>query len=130
MSSLCPKQDKFDGNVSRYARTAGVGISTIQNYLSGRSIPNSETLEKLAKVAGISKDNLYPGESSVRDIELVKEEAEVYTAEEKRYLDKVLDILRGTDEADKSAFKRVIDFIKRDIWDKSRRETRRKTLNK
>lgn len=90
----------------------------------------SETLEKLAKAAGISKDDLYPGESSARDIELVREKSEIYTAEEKRYLDKVLDILRGPDEVDKSAVKRVIDSMKRDVWDKSLREARRKTLNK
>ena len=121
---------KFNGNVSRYARTAGVGISTIQNYLSGRSIPNSETLEKLAKAAGISKDDLYPGESSARDIEVIKEEAAAYTVEDKRYINKVVDILRGPDEIDKSAVKRLIDSMKRDVWDKSLREARRKTLNK
>jgi len=121
---------KFDGNVSKYARTAGVGISTIQNYLSGRSIPNSETLEKLAKAAGISKDDLYPGESSANDTEVVKEESAVYTAEEKRYINKVVDILRGPDEVDKSAVKRVIDSMKRDVWDKSLREARRKPSNK
>lgn len=65
MSSLCPKQKIYNGNVSRYARAAGVGISIIQNYLSGRSIPNSETIEKHAKAAGISKDDLYHVESSV-----------------------------------------------------------------
>ena len=64
-----------------------------QRLRSGKNL-NSKTLEKIAKAAGISKDDLYPGKSSARDIEVVREEAEVYTAEEKRYLDKVLDIPR------------------------------------
>lgn len=43
----------------QFARDLGVSLGTVQNWLSGDSFPNSEKLEKVALVAGMSLEQLF-----------------------------------------------------------------------
>lgn len=55
-------KEKFDGNVSKFARAADVPISTIQSYIKRKKIatPSIDILEKLALAAGVKIGDLYP----------------------------------------------------------------------
>lgn len=52
-------KDKFDGNVSEYARKAGISIGNLHEYIKGRCMPKKDTIEKLARAAGISETEFY-----------------------------------------------------------------------
>lgn len=54
--------EKFEKNVSKFARAANVPISTIQSYIKREKIatPSIDILEKLALAAGVKVVELYP----------------------------------------------------------------------
>lgn len=112
--------EKFKGKVRRYAIAADVKCGTLMNYLKRGSKPNPEILTRLARAAGMSIAELYAEGSAVE--EFVIKEAETtlyagferrhnmpYTAEERLYMEKLLDILRGSNKKNVSAIKENID---------------------
>ena len=53
----------------------------------------------------------------------------MYTPEEQKYINKLIYILRGSNEDKKITIKTTLDALKRDIWDDSLRETMRQEMN-
>ncbi|MDN3515167.1 MAG: hypothetical protein NG747_12310 [Candidatus Brocadia sp.] len=47
----------------------------------------------------------------------------MHTPEEQKYINKLMSILRGSNEDKKIAIKTTLDALKRDVWDDSLRET-------
>ena len=110
---------KFDGNVSAFAKICDIHSPTIHNYLKGKYAPKGENLEKLARAAGMSIAELY-ADGSVAEEFVVKEAGILYTGPERRhnvpytreerlYMEKLLDILRGSNKKNVSAIKENID---------------------
>ena len=111
--------EKFQGNTSEYSRVAGIPDSTLRTYLSRGSKPNPEILTRLARAAGMSIAELYTDESKTEEF-VVKEAGILYTGPERRhnvpytreeqlYMEKLLDILRGSNKKNVSAIKENID---------------------
>lgn len=101
--------DNFHGNVSKYARAAGIPDSTPRTYLKRGSKPNPEILTKLAQAAGISITELY-GEKHEKWTEaregvvceqVIHYEGQErrrnwpYSQEEQEFIGKLIAILRG-----------------------------------
>lgn len=111
---------RFGDNVTNFSKIAGIHPSRMHDYLKGGCFPKAEKLEKIARAAGMSIAELY-AEGSAAEEFVVKEAGTafcsgherrgsvLYTEEERLYMEKLLDVLRGSNKKNASAIKENID---------------------
>lgn len=109
----------------------GIERGWIVSILQGSDIGISKAY-KIAKALGVTMEELYLGTEKAQEI---REEAAEYwgkyrprNQEEERYIGKLLDILRGTDEDAKIMVKKVLDNAIRDAWSEAERALKKTEL--
>lgn len=111
----------------------GISRGIIGSILKGRDIGVSGAYE-VAKALGVTIDELYLGTEKAQEIR--KEAAEYWgryrprTQEEERYIGKLLEIMRGTDDEAKIMVKKILDNTVRDAWNQAERDAFKKTMAK
>lgn len=108
---------KFGGTHALIGK--GLTKSVVNSIMRGSDIGVSKAYE-VAKVLGVSVEELVGGEAA--KIPLVE-----HNNEEVKYIDKLLSVLRGHDEAKKSTVKGVLDMAKQDAWTQEQRQAYKKT---
>lgn len=92
--------------------------------MRGSDIGASKAFE-VARVLGVTMEELCVGTEKAQVI--LKQEADYWekyrprTPEEERYINKILDILRGSDEEAKITVRKMLDSIRRDAWTEAKR---------
>jgi len=84
----------------------GIKRSIIQSILKG-SMPKTNEAYEVAKVLGVTMEELLTGNY---------EEKKVYTPEQQKYIDKLIDILNSNEEDKKITITTMLDNLKRDTW--------------
>ncbi len=88
----------------------GIKRGWIDSIIQGSDIGLSKAVE-IAKILGVTAEELYTGKKTNETKE------EVYSPEEQKYINKLIQILRGNEEDKKTAIKINLDSLKRDIWE-------------
>lgn len=86
----------------------GIDRSWINSILQGSEIGVTKAYE-VAKVLGVTMEELLTGNY---------EEKKVYTPEQQKYINKLIDILNSNDDHKKITITTMLDNLKRDIWEK------------
>lgn len=113
---------KFGGPYALESK--GLRMSTITSIMRGSDIGVSNAY-KVEKVLGVSVEELLKGEPAAETVNEAHEEYQ--TDEEHRYINKLLAVLRGQDEAKKATVKGVLDMAKQDTWTQEQRSDYKKT---
>jgi transcriptional regulator with XRE-family HTH domain len=108
---------KFGGPYALESK--GLSMATITSIMRGSDIGVSKAC-KVAMVLGVTVEELI-GE------EVAKIPGVQYNNEEVKYIDKLVAVLRGHDEAKKATVKGVLDMARQDAWTKEQREAYKKT---
>lgn len=117
---------KFGGTHALIGK--GLSKAIVNSIMRGSDIGATKAYE-VAKVLGVSVEELI-GEGPVPerpDRGVAKIPGVRYNDEEVKYIDKLVSVLRGHDEAKKATVKGVLDLAKQDIWTKEQRDTYKKT---
>ncbi|MBM4056508.1 MAG: hypothetical protein FJ264_17950 [Planctomycetes bacterium] len=88
-------------------RNKGIKKGIIDSILKG-SIPKINEAYEVAKVLGVTMEELLTGGFNKRKI---------YTPEQQKYIDKLIEILNGKDEGKKTTIKTILDNLIRDAWE-------------
>lgn len=118
--------EKFGGPYALMKK--GLSKDTVRSILRGSDIGVSKAYV-VARALGVTVEELI-GEEPVPerpDRGVAKIPGVRYNDEEVKYIDKLVSVLRGHDEAKKATVKGVLDLAKQDIWTKEQRETYKKT---
>lgn len=151
--------ERFDGNASEYARSAGISTSTLYSYRNEDAFPGKAKLGKLIKAAGMTDEEFfgkkplkkaedYDKEVALRHKTVYPTSAEYWTKDNDRRGEdrrrkkirrvddikrKILDDLTATfDEttkAGKDHINRIIDFLEFEIMKYRKPDTTRKLKN-
>lgn len=111
----------------------GLSRYVINSILRGSDISLSKAYE-VAKALGVTMEELYLG--AEKALEIREEQAEYLgkyrpcTEEEEKYIGKLLDVLRDTDQDNKVMVKKVLDNAIRDTWSEAEREQHKKKMAK
>ncbi len=88
----------------------GIKRGWIDSIIQGSDIGLSKAVE-IAKILGVTAEELYTGKKTNETKE------EVYSPEEQKYINKLIEILRGNEENKKITIKTNLDSLKRDVWE-------------
>jgi transcriptional regulator with XRE-family HTH domain len=102
---------KFGG--THYLINKGLTQSIVNSIMRGSDISFSKA-NKVAKVLGVTMEELLTGNY---------EEKKVYTPEQQKYIDKLIDILNSNDEHKKITITTMLDNLKRDTWEKDSKKS-------
>lgn len=91
----------------------GIKKGIIQSILKG-SIPKISEAYEVAKVLGVSMEELLTGKF---------EERKIYSPEQQKYINKLIDILNGNDDHKKITITTMLDNLKRDTWEKESKKS-------
>jgi len=106
--------NKFGGPYALMKK--GIKRSVIGSIMKDKDVRISNAIQ-VAHALGVSVEELCSGKARLAIQETINEAPEQYqTDEERRYMDKLLAVLRGQDEAKKATVKGVLDLAKQDIW--------------
>ena len=100
----------------------GIKRGWIDSIIQGSDIGLSKAIE-VAKILGVTAEELYTGKKEGESKE------EIYTQEEQKYINKLVQILRGNEEDKKTTIKTNLDSLKRDVWKYSPRKTKQHKVN-
>ncbi|OHB39912.1 MAG: hypothetical protein A2099_07960 [Planctomycetes bacterium GWF2_39_10] len=100
-------------------RAKGIKTGIINSILKG-CIPKLNEAYEVAKVLGVTMEELLTGNY---------DEKKIYSPEEQKYVDKLIDILRNNDNSKITTTKNFLDFIKRDVWKDSLKKTKHHEVN-
>lgn len=114
---------KFGGPYTLESK--GLRMSIITSIMRGSDIGISKAYE-VAKVLGVSVGDLIAENPTTETVNEVH--AEYQSAEERKYTDKLLSVLRGHDEAKKATVKGVLDMAKQDAWTQEERQAYKKRV--
>ena len=95
---------KFGGKYSLIKK--GITLSTINSIMRGSDISITKAYD-VAKVLGVTIEELLTGNY---------EEKKVYTPEQQKYIDKLIDILNSNEKDKKITITTMLDNLKRDTW--------------
>jgi len=96
---------KFGGTHTLIGK--GLTQSTITSILKDCDIGVTKAY-KVAKVLGVTMEELLTGSFNERKI---------YTPEQQKYIDKLIEILNSNDEEKKTTIKTILDNLIRDTWE-------------
>lgn len=108
----------------------GLTRAVVNSIMRGSDIGVSRAYE-VAKALGVTMEELYLGTENAQQI--LDEAAEHWgryrprNQDEERYIGKLLEIMRGTDDEAKIMAKKILDNTVRDAWNQAERETYKKT---
>ncbi len=91
----------------------GIDRSWINSILQGSEIGVTKAYE-IAKVLGVTVEELLTGNY---------EEKKVYTPEQQKYIDKLIDILNSNEEDKKITITTMLDNLNRDTWNNDSKKT-------
>ncbi|WKZ14042.1 MAG: hypothetical protein QY317_08985 [Candidatus Jettenia caeni] len=97
----------------------GLKKSIVNSIMRGSDIGATKAYE-VAKFLGITVEELLTGKF---------DEKRIYTTEEQKYIDKLVEILRSNDEQKITTVTTILDSLKRDVWNNSLREQKREEIN-
>ncbi|MBM2835670.1 MAG: hypothetical protein HW406_2831 [Candidatus Brocadiaceae bacterium] len=97
----------------------GLKKSIVDSIMRGSDIGSTMAYE-VAKILGVTMEELLTGNYDVK---------KVHSPEEQKYVDKLVQILRGNEEDKKTTIKTNLDSLKRDIWENSPRKTKQPEVN-
>lgn len=123
--------EKFGGPYTLVSK--GISKDTIRSILRGSDICVSKASE-VAKALGVTMEELYLGTEKAQ--EMRAKAAEYWgryrprDQDEERYIGKLIEIMRGTDEEAKVMVKKILDNTVRDAWTQAERDTHKKTMAK
>lgn len=89
--------------------TKGVKKGVINSIMRG-GYPKINEAHEVAKVLGVTMEELLTGNYN---------EEKIYSTEEQKYINKLIDILRSNNNTKISTTKNFLDLIKRDVWNDS-----------
>lgn len=114
--------EKFGGPYALMKK--GIKGGLINSIMAGKDVRISNVIQ-IALALGVSVEELIGAEKP--DGEVAKIPLVEYNNEEVKYIDKLLSVLRGHDEAKKSTVKGVLDMAKQDAWTQEQRAAYKKT---
>ncbi len=114
--------EKFGGPYTLMKK--GIKRSLITSIMEGKDVRISNVIQ-IALALGVSVEELIGAEKP--DGEAAKIPLVEHNNEEVKYIDKLLSVLRGHDEAKKSTVKGVLDMAKQDAWTQEQRAAYKKT---
>lgn len=114
--------EKFGGPYSLVKK--GIKKGLIDSVLQDSDVKVSNVIQ-IALALGVSVEELIVAEKP--DGEVAKIPLVEYNNEEVKYIDKLLSVLRGHDEAKKSTVKGVLDMARQDIWTQEQRAAYKKS---
>ena len=82
--------------------------------------PKINEAYEVTKMLGVTMEELLTGNY---------DEKKVYSPEEQKYVDKLIDILRSNDNSKITTTKNFLDSIKRDVWEDPFRKTKHHDTN-
>ena len=117
--------DVSKNNQKKFAEDLGILPATVNSWIKNERFPKQEQLEKIRKKLGLNINWLLTGSGppylydkpsksgdkvvQIRDTEQYYEER--YKAEEDKYVEKLLKILRGDDTQNKKVIKHSLDIM-------------------
>lgn len=114
--------EKFGAPYSLVKKAIKKGL--IDSVLQDSDVKVSNVIQ-IALALGVSVEELIVAEKP--DGEVAKIPLVEYNNEEVKYIDKLLSVLRGHDEAKKSTVKGVLDMARQDIWTQEQRAAYKKS---
>lgn len=91
----------------------GIDRSWINSILQGSEIGVTKAYE-IAKILGVTMEELLTGNY---------EEKKVYTPEQQKYIDKLINILNNNDNHKKITITTMLDNLKQDTWEKDSKKS-------
>jgi len=85
----------------------GIKQGIVNSIMKG-CMPKINEAYEVAKVLGVTMEELLTGSFN---------EKKVYTPEQQKYIDKLIEILNGKDEGKKTTIKTILDNLIRDAWE-------------
>lgn len=103
--------EKFGGTYTLISK--GIKKGVINSIMRG-GYPKINEAYEVAKILGVTMEELLTGKF---------DEKKVYTHEQQKYIDKLIDILNSNDNHKKITITTMLDNLKRDTWEKDSKKS-------